>query len=146
VNRAEFLSLDLAPYSEPCQPESSEVTAPVANKVGIVTGGGTGIGRATALAKAGAVLVTGNRKARRGEEVVRAIDQAGGREVFQVTDVSKPKDATAFGLNGYPGWSRYWATNHAVTGMRKSAELAYAKREILRHWKCHERVKLHRGF
>jgi short-subunit dehydrogenase involved in D-alanine esterification of teichoic acids len=106
-----------------------------ANEVRIVTGGGTGIGRATALAmaRAGALLVIGNRDSRRGEEVGGAIDQAGGREIFQVTDVSKHKDATAFGLNGYPGLSRYWATNHAVTGMRKSAELAYAKRELVRH-------------
>jgi NAD(P)-dependent dehydrogenase (short-subunit alcohol dehydrogenase family) len=45
------------------------------NKVGIVTGGGTGIGRATALAmaNAGASLVIGNRDAKLGEEVMRAI-------------------------------------------------------------------------
>src|SRR5271168_3257827 len=71
--------------------------ATLATKVGIVTGGGTGIGRATALAlaQAGASLVIGNRNARLGEEVVRAIEQAGGRAVFQVTDVSKPEDAQA---------------------------------------------------
>src|SRR4051794_25159535 len=67
------------------------------NKVGLVTGGGTGIGRATALAmaSAGASLVIGNRDAKRGEEVVRTIEQAGGRAVFQATDVSKPGDAKA---------------------------------------------------
>jgi NAD(P)-dependent dehydrogenase (short-subunit alcohol dehydrogenase family) len=67
------------------------------NKVGLVTGGGTGIGRATALAMAGAgaSLVIGNRNAKLGEEVVRTIEQAGGRAVVQVTDVSKPEDAKA---------------------------------------------------
>ena len=55
-------------------------------KVGIVTGGGSGIGKATtlamAMARAGASLVIGNRDAARGEEVVALIRQAGGRAVF----------------------------------------------------------------
>src|SRR5277367_520309 len=67
------------------------------NKVGLVTGGGTGIGRATALAmaRAGASLVIGNRNAKLGEEVVRAIERAGGRAVFQATDVSNPVQCKA---------------------------------------------------
>src|SRR5216684_1056214 len=68
--------------------------ADLSNKVGIVTGGGTGIGRATALAmaKVGAALVIGNRDIGKGEEVAQLIRQAGGRAVFQKTDVSKPAD------------------------------------------------------
>ena len=68
--------------------------ADLKGKVGILTGGGSGIGKATALAmaRAGAALVIGNRDAARGEEVVGLIRQAGGRAVFQKTDVSRPAD------------------------------------------------------
>ena len=71
--------------------------ADLKGKVGVVTGGGTGIGRATALAmaKAGAAVVIGNRDATKGEEVVALIRQAGGRALFHKTDVSKPADVKA---------------------------------------------------
>jgi len=71
--------------------------ANLTGKVTVVTGGGTGIGRATALAmaKAGAIVVIGNRDASKGEEVTGMIPQAGGKAVFQRTDVSKPGDAQA---------------------------------------------------
>jgi NAD(P)-dependent dehydrogenase (short-subunit alcohol dehydrogenase family) len=178
--------------------------ADLKGKVGLVTGGGTGIGRATALAmvRAGAALVIGNRDASKGEEVVALIRQAGGRAEFQKTDVSRPGEVKAlveravaefgridlafnnagmdgqqvplheqdidratvlfdvnikgvfycmkyeieqmlktgggaivntssiFGLNGYPGWSLYVATKHAVTGMTMAAALDYAKLNV----------------
>ena len=58
-------------------------------KVALVTGGGSGIGRATALALAreGAQVVIGNRNVERGEETVSLIREAGGTASFQRTDV-----------------------------------------------------------
>ncbi|HST31370.1 MAG TPA: SDR family NAD(P)-dependent oxidoreductase, partial [Chthoniobacterales bacterium] len=54
-------------------------------KVVLVTGGGSGIGRATALAFArdGAQVVIGNRNVQRGEETVSMIRDAGGKATFR---------------------------------------------------------------
>src|SRR5215472_12818627 len=58
-------------------------------KVALITGGGSGIGRATAVAFAreGAQVVIGNRSVERGEETVSMIHKAGGMASFQRTDV-----------------------------------------------------------
>ena len=66
-------------------------------KVALVTGGGVGIGRATAeaFAREGAKVVIGNRNAERGEEVVQAIRDAGGEASFLRTDVSSHDDVRA---------------------------------------------------
>jgi NAD(P)-dependent dehydrogenase (short-subunit alcohol dehydrogenase family) len=66
-------------------------------KVALVTGGGSGIGRATAIAFAreGAKVVIGNRNVQRGEETVSMIRDAGGIASFKRTDVLVAADIEA---------------------------------------------------
>src|ERR1043166_8389747 len=66
-------------------------------KVALITGGGSGIGRATSLAFAreGAKVVIGNRNVARGEETVAMIQKAGGTASFKRTDVLVTKDIEA---------------------------------------------------
>jgi NAD(P)-dependent dehydrogenase (short-subunit alcohol dehydrogenase family) len=66
-------------------------------KVALMTGGSSGIGRATALAFAreGAQVVIGDRNTRRGEETVSMIRNAGGTASFRRTDVLVAADIEA---------------------------------------------------
>jgi len=69
----------------------------VNGKIALVTGGGSGIGRATALAFAreGAKVVIADVVVSGGEETVRLIKAAGGEAVFIKADVSKAADVEA---------------------------------------------------
>ena len=67
------------------------------DKVVIVTGGGSGIGRATAMAfgREGAQVVVADIAEENGRKVSAAIVAAGGKAVFVHTDVSKADSANA---------------------------------------------------
>ena len=79
------------------------------DKVALITGGGSGIGRATALAFAreGAQVVIGNRNVQRGEETVSMIRASGGTASFRRTDVLVAADIEAL-------------VNHAIAHMAGS--------------------------
>src|SRR5882757_2886626 len=76
-------------------------------RIVVVTGAGSGIGRATALAFArqGATIVAASRRVAEGESLVAEIAALGGNARFVATDVAQPGDierlmttaVTAFG-------------------------------------------------
>jgi NAD(P)-dependent dehydrogenase (short-subunit alcohol dehydrogenase family) len=69
----------------------------VAGKVALVTGGSSGIGRATAqiFAREGARVVVADVVVDGGQETVRLIKAAGGEAIFVKTDVAQSADAEA---------------------------------------------------
>ncbi len=69
----------------------------LSGKALLITGGTSGIGRATALmaAKQGAKIVLSGRREREGNEVVNAIKSAGGQAAFFRADVTNEADVKA---------------------------------------------------
>lgn len=66
----------------------------LANKVALITGGASGIGRATALlfAREGAAMVIADLNAQAGRAVINEITQTGGRACFESADVTQATD------------------------------------------------------
>src|SRR3979411_592048 len=66
----------------------------LANRVAIITGGASGIGRATALlfAREGAAVVIADLNVQAGRAAVSEIEKAGGRAFFESTDVTQLAD------------------------------------------------------
>ena len=89
---------------------------PFADKVAIITGGSSGIGRATALAFAaeGARVAVAARRSGESEETVRLIASQGGEAFFVATDVTREQDVERLVGETVRRWGRLdFAFNNA---------------------------------
>jgi NAD(P)-dependent dehydrogenase (short-subunit alcohol dehydrogenase family) len=88
------------------------MAATMVGKVALVTGGSSGIGRATALcfAREGAKVVVAARRSDEGEETAHLIQESGGEVIFVRADVSREAEVQerpgAGSLCGTSRWRR----------------------------------------
>lgn len=80
----------------------------VANKVAVITGVGSGIGRASALVfvRQGAKVVLGDVNDTGGAETLKLVEQAGGEAVFAHCDISQEADVEALITAGVTTFGR----------------------------------------
>lgn len=78
------------------------------NKVAVVTGGGSGLGKAAALriAEGGGKVVVAGRRVDAGEAVVAQIAAAGGEALFVQTDVTRPDQVEAMVAAAVARWGK----------------------------------------
>jgi NAD(P)-dependent dehydrogenase (short-subunit alcohol dehydrogenase family) len=80
----------------------------LADKIAVITGGSSGIGRAAALAFAaeGARVAIGARRAAEGEETIRLVREHGGEAVFVQTDVRDSGQVARLVQTAVDRWGR----------------------------------------
>lgn len=95
------------------------MTGQMVGKVALVTGGSSGIGKATALAFAneGAKVVIASRIKKRGEQVAHAIREAGGEAMWVKTDVTQATQVESLVQQILDAYGRLdYAFNNAGSG------------------------------
>jgi NAD(P)-dependent dehydrogenase (short-subunit alcohol dehydrogenase family) len=99
----------------------------MAGKVALVTGGGMGIGRATALAfgDQGASVVVADVNASAGKETVQLVEKAGSKAFFVSCDVSKGEDVKTMIEKTLATFGRldYACNNAGINGPQPEAPL-----------------------
>ncbi|KAA8882013.1 SDR family oxidoreductase [Nocardia colli] len=99
----------------------------VSRQVGLVTGAGSGIGRAAAVAFArnGAAVAVLDIDERAAAETTELIAKDGGEALAGVVDI-----ASNGGLYSIPNAPAYVAAKHGIVGLTKAAAVDYAHNDI----------------
>lgn len=151
-----FAEVDVSPGETSRWLHDEEAAMRLKNKVGIVTGGASGIGKATAclFAKEGALVVVADVDALKGQDTVSLIRRDGGEAEFVQADVSKEdqarriteqavarygrvdilvNDAAVFVLKGFSASTEEWQQSLAVNVMGMVFCTKYASEEMKKH-------------
>ena len=107
------------------------------DKAGVITGAGSGIGRASAIlfAREGAGVVVADWNQEWGEETVRMIRGEGGRAHFARTDVSQDEQVRAMIQASLDQFDRldFLYNNAAIDGLHQGVE-NYVPEQTLENW------------